>query len=172
VTVKTTRKNEKMAFFSIEDKYGEIECIAFSAQFARNASLITEDSAVCVEGNISLREDEDAKVLVTRIFELIENGEYEQRSAQTPQRSTKPDIAPKHKLSGAVSKLYLRVPNLKCAEFQKAKNLVDIFEGNVKVIFYDTSTSTYSSYENGIELSDYIYNEFISLLGKENVVPK
>ena len=55
VTVKTTRKNDRMAFFSLEDKYGEIECIAFPAQFEKNSSIIREDSALCIEGNISLR---------------------------------------------------------------------------------------------------------------------
>ena len=74
LTVKTTKKNEKMAFFSLEDKYGEIECVAFPAQFRRAAEIIKEDGALCVEGNISLREDEEPKLLVSRVVELIENG--------------------------------------------------------------------------------------------------
>ncbi len=177
VAVKTTRKNEKMAFFSLEDKYGEIECIAFSSQFLRYCQFITEDTAICVEGNISLREDEEPKLLVSKMFELIENSEYDRAVLRggTEEKQNKngySKVQNSHKLSSSVSKLYLRVPDMKCAEFFKAKNLVDIFEGNVKVIFYDTSASAYSNYDKGIELSEYLYNELISLLGEENIVPK
>ncbi len=173
LTVKTTRKNEKMAFFSVEDKYGEIECIAFPAQFSRSSSIIKEDNAICVVGNVSLREDEGAKVLSTRIFELIENSEYDKRETHTKadvvssvaQSLDIPDLT-------VINKLYLRVPDMKCKQFEKARNLVDIFEGNVKVIFYDSSNASYANYSNGVELSQYLYGEFVSLLGKENVVPK
>ena len=178
VTVKTTRKNDKMAFLSLEDKYGEIECIVFPAQFAQNSSFISEDTAICVEGNISLREDEDAKVLVRRAFELIENADYDKVLAaeRSKPKTTEPKPKTEKKspaidLSG-IGKLYLRVPDMNCAQFNKAKNLVDIFEGNVKVIFYDASRSAYSEYSSGVELSEYLYGEFVSLLGKDNVVPK
>ena len=172
VTVKTTRKNEKMAFFSLEDKYGEIECIAFPAQFARNSSYIREDNALCVEGNVSLREDEGAKILVSKIFELVENSEYDKAIRAQQSKPQANESKPKLQSLNGVSKLYLRVPDMKCQQFLKAKNLVDIFEGAVRVVFYDSSTSSYSNYDHGVELSEYIYGELISLLGEENVVPK
>ena len=166
VTVKTTKKNDKMAFFSLEDKYGEIECIAFPAQFRRAAEMIKEDSALCVEGNISLREDEEPKLLVSRVIELVENGNVVKPADKQPEKQEK------ELLKINASKLYLRVPDTACQMYFKAKNLVDIFEGGVKVFFYDTSASKYIEYPQGVELTEYLYNEFISLLGKENVVPK
>lgn len=169
ITVKSTRKNEKMAFFSLEDKYGEIECIAFPSQFARYSSIIREDSALCVEGNISLREDEEPKLLVSKVFALKENSEYETQGANAQGDTQKSEGLER---SQPVTKLYLRVPDTLGEEFLKAKNLVDIFEGKVKVIFYDSSCSSYITYEKGIEFSKYLYNEFVSLLGKDNVVPK
>ena len=49
---------------------------------------------------------------------------------------------------------------------------MDIFEGPVKVIFYDSSSSRYINYSSGIAFSEYIYNELVGLIGKENVVVK
>lgn len=173
VTVKTTKRNDKMAFFSLEDKYGEIECIAFASQYERYSAFIKEDEAICVEGNISLREDEDPKLLVSGIVELIEDADYDRYVSVSPKIvkiSAKKEE--KHRLEGQPAKLYLRVPDLNSEKYNKAKNLADIFEGNVRLFFYDTSTAKYSEYTHGVELTDYIYNEFISLLGKENVVPK
>ena len=56
--------------------------------------------------------------------------------------------------------------------YQKAKNLVEIFEGGVSVIFYDTLSATYHMSEQGIEASPFVIGELIGLLGRENVVPK
>ncbi|MBE6592751.1 MAG: DNA polymerase III subunit alpha [Ruminococcaceae bacterium] len=180
VTVKTTRKNDKMAFFSLEDKYGEIECIAFPAQYEKNSSHIREDCALCIDGNVSLREDEDAKVLVGRITELYEDADYEilsqskkvkeepaePKSESLPTKTDEPSQKPMQ------NKLYLRVPSLRSREYLKAKNIVDIFEGQTNVIFYDSETAKYIPYAHGIALSEYIYNELVLLLGKENVVSK
>ncbi len=177
VTVKTTRKNDKMAFFSLEDKYGEIECIAFPSQFEKNTTRLREDTALCIEGNISLREDEDPKVLVGRVIELIENADYSlamsgSTNVESQQREEKKPVIEAPKAPASVGKIYLRVPDLNSKEYLKAKNLVDIFDGQVKVIFYDTSSAKYIPYERGIALSDYLYGELVALLGRENVVAK
>lgn len=177
VTVKTTRKNEKMAFFTLEDKYGEIECIAFPSQFKSNTTRLLEDAALCVEGNISLREDEAPKVLVSRVTELLENSDYSiamsGSAIRAPRQSEeKKSVVVAPKALASVAKLYLRVPDLNSREYLKAKNLVDIFDGRVRVIFYDTSSAKYIPYERGMALSDYLYGELVSLLGAENVVAK
>ena len=186
VTVKTTRKNEKMAFFSLEDKYGEIECLAFPTQYEKNNGKIKEDSALCVEGTLSLREDEDPKILLNRVFELIENASYTNVASNAPKQAPSDQIAAAPKNNGESSqrnntataspkgatKLYLRVPDLSSRSYLKAKSIVNIFEGNVKVIFYDTSRKEYLPYERGVDLSDYVYRELVALLGSDNVVAR
>ena len=171
VTVKTTKSNDKMAFFSLEDKYGKIECIAFPSQYSKFSQYIREDSALCVEGNLSLRDEEDAKILASKIFELIENGCYAQTSQVKEEPSAAEVSAPKVSIQGK-TKLYLRVPSLNSKEYFKAKNIVDIFEGNVSVFFYDNSTSKYIPYDRGIQLSSYVYGELVEILGEGNVVAK
>ncbi len=172
LSVKTTKRNDKMAFISLEDKFGEMECIVFASQFEKYSSVIKEDSALIVEGNISLREDEDPKILVSKITELIEDDVYEDKKiankiSESNEAVKKQTVA----LPKTVTKLYLRVSDLNSKEYFKAKNLADIFEGEVLVVFYDTSTKTYHNYK-GIQLTQYLYNELITLLGGENVVPK
>jgi DNA polymerase-3 subunit alpha len=175
VTVKTTKKNEKMAFFSIEDKYGEIECLAFPAQYERNAQRIAEDHALCIDGNISIREDEEPKILASRIIDLVENADYKEQTAEAVAQKPAESMQEQRRESAApreVSKLYLRVPSISSREYLKAKNLVDIFEGGTPVIFYDTSSAKYIPYSHGIAYSEYVYGELCDLLGIENVVAK
>ena len=185
ITVKQTKKNEKMAFFSLEDKYGEIECIAFPAQYERIVNIARADAAVYVEGNISLREDEDPKVLVRKVIALTENADYSSEpiapiapiaeKVEEEKSEIKSGIKSEAKSVGGkylpnASKIYLRVPDLKSKKYLKAKNIVDIFEGEVAVFFFDESTGKYIPYERGMTVSEFIYNELCEILGGENAV--
>ena len=169
VTVKNTRKNEKMAFVTVEDRYGEMECVVFPQKYQDSYHMLRVDNAVYLEGTVSVREDEDNKILVNRIEELTENGRYlkRQRAEQKPQ-PTAVSTAPKT----AYTKLYLRVDDLSCREYLKAKNIVDIFDGPVKVIFYSRETSSYTDHTSGVTLSEYVLGELRAILGEENVVAK
>ena len=183
VSVKTTRKNEDMAFITIEDKYGEIECLVFPKQYAFNSYKLRVDVALLITGNLSLREDEAPKILVSDIYELTDNAHFDEkrnseidRQKELPSKSLS-DISavsstPKNTDRISVynaKKIYLRVPDTSSVEYFKAKNIVDIFEGNQTVIFYDLSEKKYLSYDKGISLSEYLLNELCDILGKENV---
>lgn len=178
VTVKSTRKNEKMAFFTIEDRYAEIECIAFPTQWKQFSHWIRTDAPIYIKGNLSIRdgEDEAPKILVSEIVELLENGRFEaiesnkEKSMISPQAHASDQQCEPRKETP--SKVFLRVPDMQCELYQKTKNLVDIFEGNVPVIFYDSSREVYQQYEHGLDATDFVLNELVFLLGKENVVPK
>lgn len=81
VTFKTTRREDRMAFFKLEDKLGEIECIAFPKVYNNYSHEILLDNGVYIEGTLSYK-DEDAKILVNIISPLIENSAYK-KSEQT-----------------------------------------------------------------------------------------
>ena len=175
VTVKTTRKNEKMAFVKIEDRFGEIECLVFPNKYAECYQHIRLDAPVFVEGTVSLREDEEPKILVNAVDELVENEKYKEmmsKQAERQSRITAQAPSSQPTATSKITKLYLRVPDLECVQYLKAKNIVDIFDGNVRVIFYDSHASKYSDYPSGIALSEYVLTELSEILGKENVVVK
>lgn len=180
VTVKNTRKNEKMAFFMMEDRYGEMECIAFPSQYAKLAHHLRIEAPLFVRGNVSVRDGEEElpKILVSTVEELIENERYVPSSVKTPPVDR--GATDQRKKSGEtvrtvgrpLSKLYLRVPDLSGKAYLKAKNLVDIFEGETPVIFYDSSASKYIPYGSRVTANDFVLEELRALLGEENVVPR
>ena len=185
VSAKLTRKQDRMAFVTVEDRYGEVECIVFPQKYEDYYHMLRVDNAVYIEGTMSVRDDESNKILVSRIDELVENGRYVKRERIAPKpQSVKPqpekpqgterqlsDVAAAVK-NTAYTKLYLRVDDLACKEYLKAKNIVDIFDGTVKVIFYSRETSSYTDHTSGITLSEYVLGELRDILGDENVVPK
>ena len=66
----------------------------------------------------------------------------------------------------------MRVPNLTCEQFVKAKNIVEIFEGETEVIFFDSSSKQYKPSGLGFDITDYTIKQLKALLGDENVVIK
>ena len=121
------------------------------------------------------REDEDVKFIVSSVKELKKNGEYRPEEKKHNTKEISQDSTPKQSFgnaSKAPSKLYLRVKSLDSDEFLKAKNLVEIFEGTIPVVFYNSSTKEYCPSGLAFDATDYTINQLKSLLGDENVVLK
>ena len=167
-----------MAFFMLEDKFSSVECIAFPKVYERFSSFIRTDEAVVINGTLSFRDDE-AKVLVNAMQALIENDLF--RETYTPSNSTSPpeipvakrtEISPKAEslVLHADGKLFVRVPSLECELTKKVKNLIELFEGNTQVVFYDTQKGSYASYSARFDLTPFTLREMKSLLGEENVI--
>ena len=172
VNAKITKKNEKMAFIKLEDRYGEIEAIVFPKVYSENYHAVRIDAPVFIDGTVSLKEDEPPRVVANSIELLVDNTAFMRRKAIADECVVKlKEEAPTH-TPKQYKKLYLRVSDFSCREYLKAKNIVDIFDGNVKVIFYNRSTSSYSEYHGRISATTYIISELSELLGEEIVVLK
>ena len=67
-TIKYTRASQKpMAFITVEDMYGTVEVIVFSQLYEKYGPRLMADQVVLVEGQVSLREDEEAKIIADDI---------------------------------------------------------------------------------------------------------
>ncbi len=76
VSKKITRNNDMMAFIRLEDLFGVIEVIIFPKTFQKFKNLVEEDSILIVKGRVSVREEEQPKILCESIEPLIkENSE-------------------------------------------------------------------------------------------------
>ncbi|HHV39189.1 MAG TPA: DNA polymerase III subunit alpha [Tepidimicrobium sp.] len=67
-----TKNNNMMAFITLEDIYGAVECIVFPTTYDRYNRLIEEDSLIVIEGSISASEEEEPKIICERITSLDE----------------------------------------------------------------------------------------------------
>lgn len=198
VTYKTTKKDERMAFITLEDKFADIECIVFPKAYNKYYHEIRVDSAVVLQGNISLKEDENPKIIVSEISPLIENALYEKRADAAEEKREEPAIRSeaspiKDKFNAFMSiymgagsaastsavnepapeKIYLRVPSMNCREFYSAKRIVDANRGGVtRMIFYDSSSKKYAEYSEKLRYTKAIYEKLCLDLGKENVIEK
>lgn len=194
--LKMTKNNSEIAFLTLEDNFAEMEIIVFSNLLEKCSFYLTEDNALCITGQLSVREDEAPKLLASDVFPLTDNEHFGYEVPKT--EKTKFHVGdtsapPPAKNATYVNnigtsgqnnsesqdipkKLYLRVDKTdECdIKFRKALNLVNIFcDGLCDVIFYDKSQNKYSKLA-GIKFyaTKFTVNELYELLGKENVVLK
>ena len=176
VTIKTTKKDEKMAFFNVEDKFASIECIAFPNRYIRESSKIQTDAAVIVEGNVMQRDDDKIRIAVSSMNKLQTNDSYiPKNNGHDEEKNKSSDSERSESILKAVPRsprLFLRVPDNESKCFLKAINLVDIFDGNTTVIFYREDKKSYFTYNRGIAISETLLSEFKELLGDDNVILK
>ena len=174
LTAKATKTGEQMVFFTVEDRMGEIECLAFPKVRERFAALIAADAVVRVEGTISLREDEPPKILVTRMEELLPNGAAADHT-HTDHAAGKD--APSFNIPDAATlartrTLYLRVPALDTPLCKQVVQLLASAKGRTPVSLFDASVKVYHKQAVGFDLTPERFAALCRLLGAENVVPK
>lgn len=67
---KITRNNDMMAFITLEDLTGNIECLVFPKTYDKLMNLLQVDEMVVIEGRLSLKEDELPKIICENIYSL------------------------------------------------------------------------------------------------------
>ena len=112
---KITRNSSQMAFVTIEDVFGPIEVLVFPKILTRYSYLLQEESVVMIEGKLSIREDEEPKLLCERVS-AIDNIE---------------DI-PKT--------IFIKIPTKDNSAIEKLKNISKNHSGDVAVCFYIEDT--------------------------------
>lgn len=145
---KYTKNNKLMAFVTIEDLYGSAEVIVFENAFmaANNSGseILIENNIVMVEGRISIREDEDVKIVANKIYQF---GEKKQKKLVLD--ITDASEQQKEKLRGAIkffsgdknnTPVYVKIgeDTKSCGSVYLTKQNLEIFEeilNNEKVIY-------------------------------------
>lgn len=170
-----TKSNRIMAFVTVEDRSGTIELVVFPKVLEEFGALLYEGNAVCVDGTVNLKEDEDAKLLVNRVSKIPAKSDVEPEKPESPHKNSPAAVS---KSSGAsqdsfknVSALYLRLENMDGEKFKKAKNLLEIFDGGTPVILYltDTQKRLMASKELWVDVNNVLLRELEKLLGKDSV---
>jgi len=68
--MKATKSGNMMAFVQLEDLYGVTEVLVFPKVYDRVSAMLTQDNPVVLTGKLSVREDEDIKLLLDNAMPL------------------------------------------------------------------------------------------------------
>jgi len=170
---KATRSGEQMAFVTLEDRSGEMEIIVFPKVAVQYSAYLTVNAAVIISGSVTVRDDEDPKIILNSAEGLVENSAWTLRKAPAPEGNTaeKQNPSPAREASKKTpSRLFLKVPGMESEQYRRAESVLGIFPGNIPVVFYDASTGKYLRAEHlGAPDSAFVLRELREILGEDAV---
>ncbi len=164
---KATKKGDYMAFVTLEDLTGEIECLVFPRTFEKYQPLLQEDGIVVIQGKLSVREEEAPKLLAEKITLLRDWRPNGDGNARAP-KDTRTDA---QAAAQAKQKLFLR---LERKDMDRAQTLLALSAGEVPVYFHLPSEklTLLSPREGWTDAGEACLNRLRDAFGAENVVLK
>ncbi len=157
VKKKITKNDSTMAFINFEDTHGSMEVIVFPKTLMENPAMFYEGNIVLIKGRISMREDEDTK-LVCESVEPCPDG-------NSLPAEKKPE---KKKVKG----LFLRFDTASSPQVECCRKLLVIFDGTVPLYYYFNDTKQYhrNPFKQGIDVNSVLLRELRKILGEHNVI--
>jgi len=170
VREKITKSNQMMAFVTIEDMTGSIECLVFPKIYAQLKPCLYEDNAIAVYGRLSMKEEEEPKLIVNDAEFLTDAAKKEapkKESAPARQETARGNHAP-------TQKLYLKFCLGKDFLLDRIKPLLAEHSGAVPVCIHieETKTTVMAPQALWVTPDETLLGTLTELLGQENVVLK
>lgn len=178
ITKKKTRLLKRrgyMAFVTLEDTSGSMEMMVFPQSYEQYRYLLEENQVLYIEARVSIREDEETK-LVCRMAAPVQQVLQAQQQPQQPQQPAQPQPEKKQdevrRKKGKRPGLYLRVPSQDSRQFTKCQQYLEIFEGEMPVYFFflDSQKLVCAPQRLWITFNKPLYRQLARILGDENVV--
>ena len=66
-TIKYTKNNKVMAFFTLEDLVGTVEVVVFPRDYEKSQALLNEEEKVFIQGRVSAEDDRPSKLILEKI---------------------------------------------------------------------------------------------------------
>lgn len=165
--VKITKNNNTMAFLTVEDQTGSIECLVFPQILGKVSALVNEGRVVVLVAKVSLSDDEAPKLICDTMM-MVESARETFASAELLKQPTVTNVKKDNSKNG----LYIKVPSKESIKFTTALNMISVFDGNVPVYVYfdDTKSLTKAPRKYFFQPCNILLSELKSLLGDRNVV--
>ncbi len=177
--MKASRSGNMMAFVQLEDMYGVTEVLVFPKVYERVASLLVQDTPVLMTGRLSIREEEEPKLLLERVAPLKDMDELDLEAKGKTQIPVMPENGGalrepissfERRKKSAHRKLYLKLTS------EQRKDVLRVLSetpGAIRVMLYMADEQkTYQAPPEYWVGEDYDFGALANLLGAENVILK
>ena len=162
---KITKSSQLMAFVTLEDMTGSVECLVFPKVYTLLRPYLAEDSIVVAEGRLSLREDEEPKLILNTAQTMEDAKAQAAGDAAESAQPDKPTDTHKLFIKFCLGKDYL---------LDRIKPVLTAHRGSVPVCIYieETKSTAMAPRTLWVTPEDALLNNLRDMLGHENVVLK
>jgi len=153
---KTTRNNSLMAYVTVEDESGSVECMAFSRVLSESGNYLADNATIYCGGRISERDEKAPQIMLDYVRPLTDV-EVIAPAAMEPE---KPDG----------KTLYLKIPSQASPVFRRVQLVLSMFPGEEKTVLYLADTK--KRLGGKCLVREDMLRELRDILGEESVVLK
>ena len=157
VKKKYTKNNTIMAFVTVEDLYGSTEIIVFDSCYNRSSGVLLEDNIVLVDGRLSIREEDDVKIVANSITDFETVAKQAQETETVMKQEQRPKV------------LILDIQNASEEQKSRLRGAIRFFMGDRNNIAIKVQDKEGLKPCGAIYLNEEILKEFKEILGEENV---
>lgn len=132
-----TRTGSFMAFVTVEDLYGSIECVCFPKVYEKMRSFLEADKVVSVSGKISIDAEKAPVIIADKITEFsIDEPQISTQPAHAAigEEQARPATQPKEKPDSEKT-LWLNVTGMEEADIEELMETLTFYAGETTVIF-------------------------------------
>ncbi len=129
-----TRTGSLMAFVTVEDMYGAIECVCFPKVYDKIRNFLETDRVVSLSGKISIDEDKAPVIILDSMREFsIAEPQVAKKSDGARNTETQPIV--RREKSDAEKKLWLNITGLDDADVEELMETLTFYDGDTSVFF-------------------------------------
>lgn len=143
-----TRSGQFMAFVTVEDLYGSIECVCFPKVYDKIKDFMENDKVVSLSGKISINDDKAPSIIVDRMSEFsLENpvvytsersSSYEPRAktyAAEPSDIKSGEQQPRSVAEEKPKRLWLNITDMDDEDVEELMETFGYYAGQTEVVF-------------------------------------
>ena len=159
VKKKYTKNNKIMAFVNIEDLNGTAELIVFESTYLKYQDKLIEENIIIVKGRLSIREDDETKIVAQDIKNFGEDFNNIQQESIMKSEIKRP------------KKIVFDITNVSEEQKDKLRGAIRYFNGDRNNVAIAIKIGEEIKPCGAIYLTDEILKEFIEILGNsKNVI--
>ena len=134
----TKADNKAFCFLTVEDMYGTVEVIVFSKMYEKFGQRLQNDQVIVVQGKVSVREDENTKLVAQDILFYEDVGyadadkNSELRADMESAREVRHDAVPP-----PVQTFWIKVPANKPVQLKNITDILAAHRGSTQVMIYN-----------------------------------
>ncbi|MBQ7924514.1 MAG: DNA polymerase III subunit alpha [Clostridia bacterium] len=129
-----TKSGQFMAFVTVEDMYGSIECVCFPKVYDKIRSFLENDRVVSVTGKLSIDADKAPAIIVDKMTEFVPEEKASPVAVTGEVSPTVVPVAPTEK-ADEDKKLWLNVTGMDEADLEELMETLTFYEGKTPVYF-------------------------------------
>jgi DNA polymerase-3 subunit alpha len=132
-----TRSGAFMAFVTVEDLFGTIECVCFPKVYERIRSFLETDRVVSLSGKLSIEQDKAPAIIIDKMDEFTLEEEAPKAAAYVAESALYAPVAPvvKAEKPDAEKRLWLNVSELEDEDVEELLETLSYYAGETQVCF-------------------------------------